>query len=222
MVRLIFVLLFSLLWLSSRGQFVHTGGLFELAGSTALSDRWSTTAKLATLHRTTEGLKAPSLAYQHIQTDLQIFGSYRIDARSEAALGYHILWVPNGIAHRFIQQYAFVRKGRSSRSGHRFRFDQTFQDFAPPAYRLRYRFSWEKPLSGFTLDPGEFYFLFSTEPMPRYRPGQLDAEHRLGLSLGRKLLKAGKLELGLDYRTRNILTQLNHRCLIRLGGYFKW
>jgi hypothetical protein len=221
MIRVALVMLFYCLWLTSHAQFVHSGGLFEVAGSTTLAKGWSTTAKLASLHRATEGLSSPSIAYQHIQTDLQLFAGYQLTSRWETALGYHILAIPSGIAHRMIQQLSFVQKGRRSKTGHRFRFDQTYQNEATPGYRLRYRFSWEKPLSGFSLDPGEYYFLFSTEPMPRFRRGRLDAEHRLGVSLGKRLLKAGKIECGLDYRTRNILTQLNHRCLIRLGAYLK-
>lgn len=202
-------------------QVIRSGLLGELAVAGEISNHWGFAAKGNTLHELVDGLATPTLNYTHVQSDVQVFAEFNKHPYWRYALGYHSLWVSEGLAHRYILQLAHVKKHASWRIGNRFRFDQTLLNTVAPRYRVRYRIALEKPLSGMKLDPGEYYLLLSSEPILQLQSAIFNAEHRLGVSIGKTLNNNSKLEIGLDYRNRNMLTRFSHRALLRVGWFLK-
>jgi hypothetical protein len=204
-----------------RAQVFRSGLLGELAVAGKITNHWAFAIKGSSLHDMLDGVASPAFDYDHVQSDVQFFAEFNKHPYWKYALGYHSLLVADGLAHRYILQLAHVKKHASWRVGNRFRFDQTLLNTVSPRYRVRYRIALEKPLSGMKLDPGEYYLLLSSEPILQLQSSIFNAEHRLGISIGRVLSNDSKLEVGLDYRNRNMLTRFSHRALLRVGWFLK-
>ena len=104
---------------------------------------------------------------------------------------------------------------------HRLRLDQTFSTGNEDnEYRVRYRFAAEIPLSGQTLDPGEFYLLTSNEVIAGTKGGKGEIENRLVGSIGHYFGKKAKLEAGLDWRIDKIIADgLRNRLWFKVGCF---
>lgn len=123
--------------------------------------------------------------------------------------------------HRAIQQAAYIQNSKGVRLSHRLRLDQTFSKGKEEnEYRIRYRFAVEIPLSGQTLDPGEFYILTSNVIIFASQSSEREIENRQVGSLGHYFGKRAKLEAGLDWRIDKIIALgLRNRLWFKVGCY---
>ncbi len=223
------LLLGALMGLSSlvlaQGNVINSGFFPEVALTGSVSERVQLTFKVESQHRSYDNraTKGDRWEYFHYRTDLQGFVALSLNPFWKASVGYQYrLAGGDGVStHRSIQQIAYVQRLRRSRLGHRLRIDQTYHPNEAVELRARYRLSLEIPLSGQSLDPGEFYLLLSDELIYAYQGGDSELENRLVGSLGRYFSKRAKLEAGLDYRTdRYIAEGFRTRLWFKVGGYF--
>jgi len=159
--------------------------------------------------------------YYHDRTDFQGFVGTSINPFTSVAVGYQYRWDGEGQnSHRSIQQIGYIQPRTGFRLGHRLRADQTFSPTESPEFRLRYRIAFDIPLEGQKVDPGEYYFIASDEPIFGIQGGTLKIENRLVGSLGYYFGPKQKLEAGIDYRTDDFLDGgLRQRIWLKVGWY---
>ena len=225
------LLLGMLLCLSVRGlaqdQVFYSGFFPEAAVTGSVSEQMQLTFKVESQHgsydaRQTEGER---WEYFHDRTDLQGFVARKLNPFWKVSVGYQYRLEGGGgfNSHRSIQQVAYVQRLLRSRVGHRLRADQTYHPTEATEFRLRYRPSVEIPLSGQSLEPGEFYLLLSNELIYSYQEGASEVENRLVSSLGHYFSKNAKLEAGLDYRTdRYVAEGFRQRLWLKVGAYLNF
>lgn len=144
--------------------------------------------------------------YEYLLSDLSVITSKRITPLQTLGLGYLLRLRSNGVVgHRIIQQYSFVRRYDLFRLSHRLSTDQLFVKNQAPELRLRYRLSPEIPLSGQTVDIGEFFVKINNEYLLINKGANFDIEIRLAPYLGYALSKTTKLEAGIDYRINSFI-----------------
>ncbi|WKN46025.1 DUF2490 domain-containing protein [Tunicatimonas pelagia] len=204
---------------------VNTGFFPEASLTGSVSDWVKLTFKVESQHRSYDNRNPEDerWEYFHYRTDLQGFVTTSFNPFWKASVGYQYrLEGGDGVnTHRSIQQIAYVQRLRSSRLGHRLRTDQTYHPSEATELRARYRLSFEIPLSGQSLEPGEFYLLLSDEVIYAYQGGDSEFENRLVTSLGHYFSRKAKLEAGFDYRTdRYIAEGFRTRLWFKVGGYF--
>ncbi|MDD4108081.1 MAG: DUF2490 domain-containing protein [Prolixibacteraceae bacterium] len=119
--------------------------------------------------------------------------------------GYLIRLKGSQTYHRLIQQFTLVRRYESFRLAHRISSDQTFNSEEPWELRLRYRITFEIPLNGQSVDPGEFYLKLNNEYLNSWEEKEADLEIRLSPLTGYGFKDSNKLEFGLDYRLSSFL-----------------
>lgn len=151
--------------------------------------------------------------------DLEVVANKALNSSNDVGLGYLIRRQEGEFIHRFIQQYAHTDKLYSSRLSHRFRTDQTFQKEEDVQFRLRYRASWEKPLSGLQVDSREFYLKLNNEYLGILQSSKTNLEIRGLASLGYTLGEDNRIETGADYRMEEIFTELRHKLFLNIGFY---
>lgn len=159
--------------------------------------------------------------YYHDRTDFQGFAGTSINPFTSVDVGYQYRWDGGGEnSHRSIQQIGYVQPKSGFRLGHRFRTDQTFSPTEKPEFRARYRIAFDIPLDGQKVDPGEYYFVASNEPIFGLQDGIFKIENRLVGSLGYYFGPKQKLEAGIDYRTDDFLEGgLRQRIWLKVGWY---
>lgn len=133
-------------------------------------------------------------------TDLALAGAKKLGLRTSLAVGALVRFDQDFTAFRSFQQLTLVRRYASLRVSHRFSSDQTFSAIESPEFRVRYRFSGERALSGESVDPREFFTKFNNEYLGGWQGGEVDPEIRLAAFLGYALTKSKKFELGLENR----------------------
>jgi hypothetical protein len=144
--------------------------------------------------------QSDAFRYQYVLTDYASILSIKIGPVAKAQLGYQIRYRGGAWFHRLIQRYTRTAYLGTLRLGHRIGLDQTFTREQGPTYRVRYRLSLDKPLSGDKVDPGEFYLKMGNEYLLALQEGQVEGEFRLLPQLGYEISPWQKVELGLDYR----------------------
>ena len=144
--------------------------------------------------------------WTHYRTDIMGFYDRSVKPGFNLAVGLFHRFQENGDGNRIIQQANFLNRGRGFRVNHRFRTDQTFTKGEPFEFRFRYRLTFEIPLQGLELDPGESYVLVQAESILSLKNESPDIENRMAFSWGRYWSRKEKFEIGLDYRTDRYLT----------------
>ena len=202
--RWILMVAFTLGSLAVQAQSLWEGGwLPEISVSHRWSEKWRVSTQLESMQQlySNGGAGPLDLDYQYIRTDLTAVLSHSLNPNWSLAAGNMFRFsTGDGVTYRSLQQVAYNTRGGAVRFGHRLRTDQTFTPNQPTLWRLRYRLSLEVPLQGQSLDPGEWYWLGSTEQLMRIRRGDSSWEHRLSASLGYYFNARNKLEFGFDYR----------------------
>lgn len=161
-----------------------------------------------------------TLDYDYLLTDWSLSATRKIAVRSALSGGYLMRIDDQGIRHRVLQQLSLVNRFDAFSLAQRLAADQTFQKGREPEFRYRYRISSEVPLSGQSLDPGEFFVKLSNEYLHAFQGGEYDLEIRLGGFLGFAIAPASKVEAGLDYRTDSFLSgQTRNRIWIGINFY---
>ncbi len=152
--------------------------------------------------------------------DIELVATKSLDPLRAFGGGYLIRRADNSFTHRFIQQYALTRKLLTSRLSHRFRTDQTIEKDESLQWRLRYRLSWEKPLNGFEIDPGEFYLKLNNEYLGILQDSKGNLEIRGLASVGYDISDKNKIETGIDYRVENLIrSETKHLLFLSIGLY---
>ncbi|MEZ4984232.1 MAG: DUF2490 domain-containing protein [Saprospiraceae bacterium] len=181
--------------------------------STTLSPRWKLNTAVESRQQLVNSRNEDTFGYQYLLTDAIQFASFQTTAHQQAGIGYTLRLASETTIHRLSLLYTFNHKGRNYRLGHRIVWDGTFSHGQPPVWRLRYRHSWEFPLNGDAVDPGEFYFKASNEYLGIFEAGTTDMEWRLLPFLGFEINDNHKIETGPDYRLDGILQSApRHTC----------
>ncbi len=145
--------------------------------------------------------------FEFLLSDYSLIASRRIGVSSSLAGGYLIRFRVNEINHRFIQQLTMVNSLPAFRIAHRISTDQTFHQTDPMEFRLRYRLTADIPLSGHSVDPGEFYLKISNEFLNKFQGGSYELEMRFVPLLGYAFTDDNKFEWGMDYRVNSLVHQ---------------
>lgn len=110
--------------------------------------------------------------------------------------------------HRFMQQFTFISFLRDNRLGHRIRTEQRVKhdEFEN---RVRYRLSYDFPLSGQSLNPGEKYLILSNEGLTTFNTEEFSVSNRFYVGLGWYFSSKQKFESGLEGRYSDIGAENN-------------
>jgi hypothetical protein len=209
------------------GQQTYTGGLLPTINLNArLKKGWGLNFKIENRHILTEGLFDESEVprfYEFERQDFVLLGSKNLAAGTKIAGGYMLRFTDGRDVHRLIQQLSITRRGYKLKFAHRLSSDQTWLADNSFELRLRYRFGFELPIQGTTLDPGEFYFKTHLEYLARFREGFRN-ELRALPALGLLTLNKNSFEIGIDYRSasseeRNFVI---HGFWLYLGWYVRF
>jgi hypothetical protein len=167
--------------------------------------------------------KSGTWSHRYNSTDFQLFAAVPLHPLWKFAAGYQ--YQNDGDRennNRTIQQISFVQPSVGYRLGYRLRTDQTFYKDQKTQFRVRYRLSVELPLHGLTVDPGEYYLVFSDELLYEIQESDSDLENRFALSVGHYFQSKNSLELGVDYRTdRYLIEGFRQRLWLTIDWYFR-
>ncbi len=191
----------SALW----SQRVESGLLPSLNINKKLPSDWSLNLRLESRQQLSDS-EDPDAGYAYLLTDMALAGAKKISANTTLAGGYLIRIRPGANANRFFQQITWVRRYPGLALGHRISTDQTLASGEATVWRLRYRLASEIPLSGQSLDAGEFFLRLGNEYLNALEAGQYELELRGLVFPGYAVGSNSKLELGLDYRLGDLLS----------------
>ena len=207
--------------------FVHAQSDTEFIWSQDFSYSWSTsdrvsyTAKLALFNDLNQLDNQAFLSY----IEPQFIMTYSLSTRLKIAGGYYYRWSEPlldgyNYEHRFLQQLGFVSFFGDRRVAHRVRLEQRIRS-SSYQNRLRYRLSYDFPLEGERLDPGENYLILKNESMTAFNVEEADAENRLTGGIGWYFSNKYKFELNLQYRTQDIFSGdgITHMVLVGTSFY---
>lgn len=221
-IRIALVLLTALL-VSERGvsQSVEWIWSPEYSYSWKSSDRMAYSTKLS-MFNSVENLDDRS-ALQFIEPQFSL--AYSLTPRAKIGGGYYYRWstpLLDGYQyeHRFLQQVGFINYIGDRRIAHRVRTEQRVRS-SSYQNRIRYRISYDFPLEGERLDPGEKYMILSNEMMTAFNRNSGDAENRFEIGLGWFFNRQQKFEVGLQYRTQDIFSGdgISHLFLVGTSFY---
>ena len=148
--------------------------------------------------RSDNELRSNKLRYE--RTDLALVLTRKLSVNNTIGGGYLIRLEDHELAHRFIQQFSYVRNLEMITMAHRIVTDETFRKSEPASFRLRYRLGIEKALNGRQIDPKEMYLKFNNEYLGILSDRSADLEIRGLLALGYNATDDRKFELGVEYR----------------------
>lgn len=211
------VLMFSAVALSQSADYIWNP---QFSYSWKSSDRMAYNAKF-NLFNSLNGESSEGFL-QFAET--QISFAYSTSTRLKLGLGYYYrLTTPfvDGYQyeHRFLQQAGLLTFLGDRRISHRFRNELRFRD-SNFQLRLRYRISYDFPLTGEKLDIGEQYLILKNELIGAFSDGNSSGENRISIGQGWLLSQKKKFEAGLEYRTRNLFTEGDIRHLFLLSTTF--
>ncbi|MEX2477256.1 MAG: DUF2490 domain-containing protein [Gracilimonas sp.] len=186
------------------------------------SDQLSYSTKLEMFNSVTDFDNQEAIQY----IEPQFSFSYSLSPRVKLGGGFYSRWVDplySGYAYeqRLLQQIGFVTYLGDRRIAHRARIEQRFRN-TNYLNRFRYQLSYDFPLQGDRLDPGENYILMYNDAMVAFNKSTFSGENRAGVGLGWYFNSKRKFELGFSYRTKNIFTDrdLGHVLLLNTLFYF--
>lgn len=136
--------------------------------------------------------------FLHKLIDVTSVFSIKINTNQSLNLGYVVRFSKAKTIHRLLQHYNFIVQLDNFKLANRLGFEQFFSSKSKTQYRVRYRATFQKPLSGQRIDAKEFYIKFANEYL--YQLTKKDLEIRLAPYIGYQLSKKEKLEFGFDYR----------------------
>ena len=218
--NLIITLLFLALPVISFGQqadYIWSPGL---SYSWKSSDRWAYYTKVDLFNSLNEA--GSSQFIQHVEPSLSFAYSWSVRTKIGGGYKYRLAEpFESGYQyeHRFLQQIGFISYFGERRISHRVRLEQRFRS-SSYQNRLRYRLSYDLPLEGERLDPGEKYLILSNEMMTAFNADEADSENRALAGLGWYLNSRRKIELTLQYRTQDIFSDEGIEHLLRVGSVF--
>lgn len=154
------------------------------------------------------------------RADLELVANKTLSPSTTVGGGYMLRRSDGKFIHRIIQQFTITQKLYSFRLSHRIRTDQTLEKDEAIQLRLRYRLSWEKPLSGLKVDPKEFYLKINNEYLGMLQDGKGDLEIRGLANLGYSISDSNKIESGVDYRIERLIQKSPvHKVFLNIAFY---
>jgi hypothetical protein len=202
-------------------SYIRAQDKFALLGESA----FALNTELSYKYRMNFGLKTRyflyldnDLVYNTQQIDFVHFSTLKLDLRHTVSLGiqYRNRSVFESISDEFrlTQQFNIVKPRGATRYGHRIRLEQRFfKNFT--VFRARYRFAFDQPLSGPSLDLGESYFVQSFETVSIFSKVQTpNHDFRVTSQIGWLVTPYLRLQLGLEYRFESFNTVVFHRMFI--------
>lgn len=211
--------------LSGKAQQPYVfGGVPEINLNFGLSDKFSVNYKIQNRHLYRVGSfgEDPANVKSYQFMDFSLIGAYKWNVNNQLAAGYLIRIRPQGILHRLIQQYSFVKQYNGFNLAHRFSADQTYAELIPNRYRFRYRITAQFPLQGSKVDAQEFYFKLNNEYLADIQGGREDLEIRIIPLLGYQFTSKNRLEFGLEYRyTGFFAAPKRHTFFLNLAWFWK-
>lgn len=194
----------------------------EVSYSWKTSDRVGYTTKLSMFNSPGELGNRTALSF----LEPQFVMSYSISTRLKVGGGYYYRWsepLRDGYRyeHRLLQQAGYVSYIGDRRLAHRLRLEQRIRS-SSYQNRIRYRLSYDFPLQGERLDPGERYIILKNEIMTAFNAAEADAENRVSVGLGWFVNSGYKFELNTQYRTQDIFSGdgTSHMLLVGTSFYF--
>ncbi|MDX1592521.1 MAG: DUF2490 domain-containing protein [Balneolaceae bacterium] len=185
------------------------------------SDRLGYNVKLTLFNSIADLDNRSSIQY----VEPQFSFSYGVSTRLKIGGGYYYRWsapLLDGYRyeHRFLQQAGFVNYIGDRRIVHRIRTEQRIRS-SSYKNRIRYRLSYDFPLEGDRLDPGEKYIILKNEMIAAFNAETGDAENRASVGLGWFFNRKQKFEIGLQYRTQDIFSGdgISHLILFSTSYY---
>ncbi|MDR9364662.1 MAG: DUF2490 domain-containing protein [Balneolaceae bacterium] len=222
-IRITFLLLTALFLAKSGTAQSNTDWIWspEYSYSWKTSDRMAYSAKVS-MFNSVENIDNRSFI-QNIEPQLSF--AYGLTPRTKIGGGYYYRWsspLLDGYQyeHRFLQQVGFINFIGDRRIAHRLRTEQRIRS-SSYQNRVRYRISYDFPLEGDRLDPGERYLIFSNEMMSAFNADEADAENRFSAGMGWFFNRQQKFELGVQYRTQDIFSGdgISHLFLVSTSFY---
>lgn len=214
----------SLCWSIGQGQ-PSVGTLNAINFNKSLKGGWGLNFKWESRQLWRDGNligMQPGTTPRYILSDFSLLAAKKTTLSQSWAAGYLLRFPMGKPVHRTIQQLALINRRSSLRIAHRFVFDQTFSERDPVSFRLRYRISFEIPLSGNQVDRGEFYLKVNHELLNRFQGNSYEPEFRSVPVLGYPFSDKNKLEAGFDYRLDGFWEgQARHRLWVVLAWYVK-
>lgn len=193
----------------------------ELSYSWKTSDRLGFNTKLSIFNSVRDFDNNRAIEY----IEPQFSFSYGLSTRTKVGGGYYYRLSTPMIddyqyEHRFLEQIGFISYLGDRRLAHRLRLEQRVRS-SSYQNRFRYRLSYDFPLEGENLDPGEKYLILKDEMMTAFNKDEADAENRASLGLGWYFNSKQKFELGMQYRTLDIFNDggISHLLLISSTYY---
>ncbi len=220
--RLIPILILLILATTALAQHNYRLGVLPAVNlSVDLGKGWKLNAKAESRQSFVTGQsgEGAEAGYDYVLTDLSVVPSRKIGLNNSVAAGYQVRFRDGSVSHRLIQQFTLVRKYEAFRLAHRFAADQTLRKDSDPVYRLRYRLVAEIPMSGTSVDPGEFYLKLGNEYLFEWQKPEEALEIRVVPLLGYEISDRNKLEFGFDYR---VATAFNSRSAGALWLSINW
>lgn len=171
-----------------------------------VNDLWKLNVNLESRieHFDTKNLNS-NLETHYVLTDLSVLASRKLNHNYTLGFGYLSRFQNSDRINRFIQQLTVVDRSFRYTFSHRFMADQTFITTENISYRLRYRFVFERALSGLRVDAKEWYLKVGNEIVTIYRNELFNLEYRITPTIGYAFSNASKLELGLDTRYKSLV-----------------
>lgn len=211
--------LLALCSLAAIAQSSYTGGVqLEVKPVISFQNDWKLNGRFGSRTLFFEGSETQSFTgiIDYERTELELVLTKKASASTSFGGGYLIRDQKGAIKHRLIQQFSIAKKYEKFNLGHRFRFDETFQNGKATLYRFRYRIGLEKPLN---WKNGKMSFILNNEYIPSLQNEIVKMEVRLFPGLGYKMNENNKFEFGLDYRVENLFTETNKQVYLL---YFSW
>lgn len=144
-------------------------------------------------------------SHEYVLSDLTILYGHKIGLYSKISVGGMMRYRDQELITRTIQQFVKVNELKQFKLANRLRLDQTYSS-TKVEYRLRYRFGAQVALNGTKVDSREMYLKVNNEYLTSYINASYDMEIRVIASLGYAINKNNKIELGLDNRFGQLLS----------------
>lgn len=208
MIKKILLLLFVFVYAITFSQSSFTGGWLPKVN---ISKKINKKVKWVNSIETREVLYDEDFTFTHNLTDFSTIFSMKTDVNQSVNVGYILRFKGSETIHRAIQHFNIVQPLENLKLAHRLGLEQFFQSKVTPQYRIRYRITLQKPLSGDKVDVKEWYIKLSNEYL--YQFNKEDLEIRLSPYLGYRLSKKDKLEFGFDYRAGKLLEDVTKKTL---------
>lgn len=198
--------LFSLNLWSQTPSIKWEGGI---SANYKFDEKWSLNTQL--LGRETFNVYGSEIVEPYLdRLEIRSFLTYAFFNQRKMSFGYMYRGIEpfrgkHQFEHRITQQFAFLSNIRAFRLAHRFRAEERIfeNDFV---LRLRYRLSYDKPLQGESLDPGELYFVTSNEFVFSFNSSRETWQNRISMGIGKLFANNRKLQFSLTYRYSDFLS----------------